>query len=140
MSDSHRYSVSVAGAIIDGDKVLAVKRRDNGHWEPPGGILESGERFEDGLVREVHEETGLRVAVDSLSGVYQNLERDIVALVYRCRISDGNLKPSDETSSFRWLTVCECEASMDPAYAVRLTDALTSAKTQVRAHDGVALR
>ncbi len=140
MTDSHRYSVSVAGAVVDGEKVLAVRRRDNGHWEPPGGVLESGERVEDGLLREVREETGLEVAVDSLSGVYQNLERDIIALVYRCHVLGGALRATDETSSFRWLTAPECDEAMDPAYAVRLTDALTSSATKVRAHDGVDLR
>ena len=57
-----RHSVSVAAAIINQDgQLLAVRRRDNGHWEPPGGVLELDETIQAGLVREVLEETGLRV-------------------------------------------------------------------------------
>jgi 8-oxo-dGTP diphosphatase len=36
-----KHSVSVAGVVIDEDeRVLLIQRRDNGHWEPPGGVLE----------------------------------------------------------------------------------------------------
>lgn len=79
-----KHSVSVAGIIIEDDRVLLIQRRDNSHWEPPGGVLELNETFEQGVIREVHEETGLRVGVDELSGIYKNMNRGIVALVFRC--------------------------------------------------------
>lgn len=140
MTDTHRFSVSVAGAIIRQDgKVLAIKRRDNGHWEPPGGVLEPGEDMLAGLQREVLEETGLSVEADRLSGVYQNMERDIISLVFRCRTIQGELRRSDETSDLRWLTVEECNTLMDAAYAVRLTDALSETTPMTRTHDGVTL-
>ena len=50
---------------------------------PPGGVLEPGERMQDGVIREVPEETGLDAKPDRLSGVYTNLERDIVSVVLR---------------------------------------------------------
>lgn len=38
------HSVSVAGAIVDdAGRALLIRRRDNGRWEPPGGVLEAGE-------------------------------------------------------------------------------------------------
>lgn len=56
------HSVSVAGVVVnDRGEVLLIQRRDNGHWEPPGGVLEFGESIRDGLRREVREETGLDV-------------------------------------------------------------------------------
>jgi len=74
MTEDHRYSVSVAGLIVDDEgRALIIQRRDNGHWEPPGGIPEHGETIEDGLRREVHEETGLKVEPGPLTGVYQNM-------------------------------------------------------------------
>lgn len=75
-----KHSVSVAGIVIDeSDRVLLIQRRDNGHWEPPGGVLELGETFEQGVIREVREETGLRVEVERLTGVYKNMNRGVVA-------------------------------------------------------------
>lgn len=41
VSDSPRHSVSVAAAVVNAEgKILAIRRRDTGKWEPPGGILE----------------------------------------------------------------------------------------------------
>ena len=62
MSDQPRHSVSVAGIVVDDvGRALLIRRRDNGQWEPPGGILELDEAIEHGLRREVLEETGLAV-------------------------------------------------------------------------------
>ena len=58
-----RHSVSVAGVLVDDQRrALLVRRRDNQHWEPPGGVLELDESITAGLCREVKEETGLDVA------------------------------------------------------------------------------
>jgi len=81
-----RHSVSVAGVITDGTgRALLVQRRDNQHWEPPGGILELEESIHDGLRREVLEETGLEIEPVVLTGVYKNMPRGIIALVFHCR-------------------------------------------------------
>lgn len=59
MADTPKHSVSVAGIVVDeDDRVLVIQRRDNAHWEPPGGILELGESPDSGTCREVFEETG----------------------------------------------------------------------------------
>ena len=47
------HSVSVAGVVIDENgRTLVIQRRDNGHWEPPGGVLEREESIIQGLLRE----------------------------------------------------------------------------------------
>jgi ADP-ribose pyrophosphatase YjhB (NUDIX family) len=84
------HSVSVAGAVVrDDGRLLAIRRADNGTWELPGGVLELTEAPEDGVAREVWAETGIRVEVDELTGVYKNTTRGIVALVFRCKPSGG---------------------------------------------------
>lgn len=59
------YEFGVNAVIRNGNKVLVVRRKKEdvlgGKYEIPGGGLEKGERLEDGLKREVVEETGLRV-------------------------------------------------------------------------------
>lgn len=71
-SDSPKHSVSVAGVIVDDEqRALIVRRRDNGEWQIPGGVLEVYEDVYAGLRREVYEETGLRVEPLRLSGVYK---------------------------------------------------------------------
>jgi 8-oxo-dGTP diphosphatase len=136
-----RHSVSVAAVIVnDDDRVLAVQRRDNGRWEPPGGVLELDESIEDGLTREVREETGLNVAIDALTGVYKNMPRGIVALVFRCRPTSGHLTTGPETAQLRWLTLDQTRDAMDEAYAVRILDALDAGPPHVRTHDGTSLQ
>ena len=57
-----RHSVSVSGVVPDDHgRVLLIRRRDNQHWEPPGGVLELAESIPDGLRREIREETGLDI-------------------------------------------------------------------------------
>jgi hypothetical protein len=71
-TSSAQHSVSVAGVIVDEqNRALLIRRRDNLHWEPPGGVLEVDEPIHDGLRREVHEETGLVVEPIRLTGVYK---------------------------------------------------------------------
>ena len=82
MTVPYRHSVSVAGVVMREDgKVLVIRRRDNGLYQAPGGILEHAEAIEDGVAREVHEETGYKVSARNLTGVYKNMTRGVVALV-----------------------------------------------------------
>ncbi len=134
-----KHSVSVAAAIIDDQgRFLAIRRADNGRWEPPGGVLELDESIEQGLIREVAEETGLQVEPVALTGVYKNMRRGIVALVFRCAIIGQTAHPPREISEIAWLTSDEL-SRMNEAYRVRLLDSLDSPPPRVRTHDGVQL-
>ncbi|MCU7824794.1 NUDIX hydrolase [Kitasatospora sp. DSM 101779] len=134
------HSVSVAGVVVREDgRILAIRRADNGTWEPPGGVLELSETVEDGVCREVFEETGIRVRVERLTGVYKNMTRGIVALVFRCRPEGGQEQLSEESTAVDWLTPDEVRASMGEVYAVRITDALEDEAPHIRAHDGRTL-
>jgi ADP-ribose pyrophosphatase YjhB (NUDIX family) len=136
-----RHSVSVAGVITDDHgRALLIQRRDNHRWEPPGGVLELAESIHDGLRREVREETGLDVEPITLTGVYKNLTRGIVALVFRCKVTGGDLTINDEVADFRWASGADVASLMTEAYAVRVLDALRPEPiASVRTHDGVQL-
>ncbi|MFE5713257.1 NUDIX hydrolase [Streptomyces sp. NPDC056501] len=131
------HSVSVAGAVVREDgRLLAIRRADNGTWELPGGVLELAEAPEEGVAREVWEETGIRVEVEELTGVYKNTTRGIVALVFLCKPSGGEERTSTESTAVEWLTPEEITARMTEVYAIRLLDALDEAGPHVRSHDG----
>ena len=135
-----RHSVSVAGIVVrDDGRVLVIRRHDNGRWEAPGGVLELDESFEEGVRREVLEETGLTVAVERLTGVYKNLARGVVALVYRCHPIDGDIHPTAEAREVGWMTTEEVQSAMNTAFAVRVLDAFDEV-VHSRAHDGVNIQ
>ena len=136
-----QHSVSVAGVILDAtaSHVLLIQRRDNGRWEPPGGVLELDETIEDGLRREIKEETGIDITVQALIGVYKNMSRGIIALVFRCAALTEPLTSTPEAAAVAWVPVTGVEDLMDSAYSVRVMDAITSGTVSVRAHDGIRL-
>lgn len=141
MNSERPHSVSVAGVPVDDTgRALLIRRRDNGQWEPPGGILEPGETIPECLRREVREETGLSIEPVALTGVYKNMDRLIIALVFRCRIIAGAPGVSPEACELRWVTRTEVTELADEAYAVRILDAIdATSPPAVRAHDGVRL-
>ncbi|MFI2609944.1 NUDIX domain-containing protein [Kitasatospora sp. NPDC018619] len=132
------HAVSVAGVVVREDgRVLAIRRADNGTWEPSGGALERDEALEDGVSREVWEETGVEVEVERLTGVYKNVSRGIVALVFRCRPEAGEARVSDESLEVDWLTPAEVSDRRAEVYAVRVLNALRDdAAPSIRTHDG----
>jgi ADP-ribose pyrophosphatase YjhB (NUDIX family) len=135
-----RHSVSVTGIVFrDDGRVLAIQRRDDGRWVPPGGVLELAETPADGVAREVLEETGVKVRAERLTGVYKNMRRGIVTLAFRCSIIGGQTHPTSEARQVTWLTVNEAAHDMVEARAIRITDALSDKGPFVREHDGTWL-
>jgi ADP-ribose pyrophosphatase YjhB (NUDIX family) len=141
MSTSPLHSVSVSAIVLhpEDGRVLMIKRADNGRWVPPGGVLELDETPEQCAVREVFEETGVRVEAGRLTGVYKNMERGVVSLAFLCAYVGGRPRTSDESSEVVWLTADEAVAAAPESQAVRVTDALARGGPFVRVHDGTRL-
>lgn len=132
--------VIVVGVVIDeAGRALVIQRRDNGRWEPPGGRLDMGEQVLAGLVREVEEETGVQAAPVRATGIYHNVSRGVVALVFRCRHAGGEARTTDEAAAVRWVTPDEARELMSEAYGVRVLDAYRDDGPHVRDHDGPRL-
>ena len=65
--------LNCAGALIIRDgKILFQRRTDNGRWGLIGGLLEMNETYEQAALREIREETGLEVRLDSFLGIFHN--------------------------------------------------------------------
>jgi 8-oxo-dGTP diphosphatase len=140
MSQLPKHSVSVAAVVVDDEgRVLVAKRRDNGKWQLPGGVLELDESIHQGVRREVLEETGVLVEPERLTGVYKNLKLGVVALVFRARAVDGDPGPTEESSHVEWWTPATVEQEMDETFAVRILDAIDNHDTVIRLHDGTHL-
>ena len=81
-------------------KFLLIDRADGLGYTIPGGIVRYRETVETCILREVREETGYRVSIDALVGVYSSLKRDprfrAVAIAYRGTIVDGQERASGE--------------------------------------------
>jgi len=81
---------------------------DAGLWDVPGGFLEEGEHPLDGLRRELQEETGVAAEPGEFVGVFIDTYGDdpgansVLNLVWRARISPGDLVPADDVSELRW--------------------------------------
>lgn len=122
-------------------RALLVQRRDNGRWEPPGGVLELDETIEAGAAREAFEETGVKVEVQQLTGIYKNLRLGVVALVFRAKAISGDPHPTPEAQDVQWCTRAEVIARVPEVYAARVLDAMDADhRPAIRHHDGVRLQ
>lgn len=87
-------------ALIERDGRLLLAQRAHepgkGRWSFPGGFVDRGEELETALCREIWEETGLRVAISGLVGVYSRAGHPVVLVAYRARPVGGALRPSHE--------------------------------------------
>jgi len=96
--------VAVAVVVQDGEEVLLVKRAFNpfrGKWMLPAGFVDAGEDPEVAAVREVREETSLKVKIDELFMVLSGQEYDKgahIIIVYRARVLNGELSAGDDAS------------------------------------------
>ena len=102
------------GAVVkhaDG-RVLLIRRArppSQGEWTLPGGKQEPGETLEETVVRELREETGLRVRVLRKLEIYV-LERDGHAYdihEFLCTAEDAPNTPGDDASDARWFRLDE---------------------------------
>ena len=103
------------GAIIlKRDSVLLVERGKSpleGYWSLPGGVVETGERLEEGIRREVLEETGLAVKPLRVITIFERIMPDALGQIeyhyvlidYLCRVTGGTLKAADDVSRAEWV-------------------------------------
>jgi len=114
-----KLAVGCEAAIFDesGERILIIRRRDNGMWCQPGGHIEPGESVAETCVREVKEETGLDVDVFRLVGIYSDPNRVAeyadgnrfhpIVLSFEARVIGGSLHDSDESSEMGFFTMAE---------------------------------
>jgi 8-oxo-dGTP pyrophosphatase MutT (NUDIX family) len=125
------------------EKVLLTQRTDNGRWCLPGGAMEAGESAAEACEREVWEETGLKVQVKRLIGVYSNPDQLViypdgnkaffVVLNFEVQLISGKLGLSNETTAFGYYSIEEMESMpMHGEHKARVEDALRGGDAQIK--------
>jgi ADP-ribose pyrophosphatase YjhB (NUDIX family) len=113
------------------DRIVLIRRRDNGLWALPGGGMELGESIVDSAVREVKEETGLDVEVTGLIGVYTNPNhvmayadgevRQQFSLCFTTRLLGGDLLADSESTDIAWTPSQDIPSlNMHPSMRLRI--------------------
>jgi ADP-ribose pyrophosphatase YjhB (NUDIX family) len=126
----------VAAVVWDeAQRVLLHRRRVGGAWAPPSGRLEPGETVRAGILRELREETGLRVRIQRLIGVYSDpafmvveypdgRRVQYVTCLFECRKVGGELRGSAEGTAWGWFRREALPAGLTAYAEVWLHDAL----------------
>ena len=108
----HRKIIlNCAGAlIVRDDKILFQRRTDNGEWGLIGGLLEMNETYEEAALREIREETGLDVKLDSFLGIFHNHNMvwsngdaaHVISAMYTASIMSGEPRIDEESYELRF--------------------------------------
>jgi 8-oxo-dGTP pyrophosphatase MutT (NUDIX family) len=134
---------AVAVVAREDGAVLLIHRTDNGNWALPGGAIEMDESVADAAVRETFEETGMRVEVTGLLGIYSDPRHVIhftsndevrreFSVVLTARPVGGEPATSPESREVRWVQPADLAAyTMDRSMRRRIDDYLSRAGTPI---------
>ena len=124
--------IAVSAFVTDErDRLLMIRRTDNGLYALPGGRHELGENMTETAIRETDEETGLRIEITSLVGIYSNPDhvmayndgevRQEFSICFRARPVGGEPHTSDESSEVLWVEREDLEAiKVHPSIRLRI--------------------
>jgi ADP-ribose pyrophosphatase YjhB (NUDIX family) len=112
--------IGLGAAVIGPQGVLLIKRGKPprmGAWSLPGGAQDLGETVEEGIMREVREETGLDVEVLEIIDVVDSIHHDPdgrikyhYTLVDACVVeTGGTLKAGSDAIEAQWFSIKETE-------------------------------
>lgn len=120
-------------AIDTSGRVLLIRRSDNGNYALPGGGMDLGESMTDTAIRETLEETGWRVEIDGLVGVFTNPGhvlhytsndevRQEFSIVYHGRAVAKEADPDNESAEVVWVQPDQLDSigPMHPTMRYRL--------------------
>jgi ADP-ribose pyrophosphatase YjhB (NUDIX family) len=99
--------LDASAVVIRDGELLLIRRADFKLWTLPGGQVEAGESVAQAAIREVYEETGLRVALTALVGIYAmpHWIGNDHSVVFAARPLDDALRPqageADDARYFR---------------------------------------
>jgi len=109
--------LTVDGIIIKNKNILLIKRGNEpfqGQWALPGGFVEYGETTEEAVIREIHEETGIRTTIQKILGVYSDPKRDprghTISIVYLLKIVRGHPQAGSDANDIHFFNLNDLPA------------------------------
>ena len=105
------------------NRVLLSHRRDMDIWNLPGGGVERGELPNEAAVRETYEETGLKISISKLVGVYGKPHKDEIIFVFLGKVVGGKIKKSNEADHSRYFKLKKLPVNIIPKHRERILDA-----------------
>jgi 8-oxo-dGTP diphosphatase len=98
---SPKHLMSVSGYITnkDGEVLLVRNLHRSDTMEMPGGQVEEGETLEEAIHREVLEETGIKVNLLGITGIYQNVTSRVTCIVFRGEYHSGEVRTAEGETS-----------------------------------------
>lgn len=111
--------VGVGAVVWRGDEVLLIKRGKPpraGQWSLPGGLQHLGETIAEAAIREVAEETGVRVRVGAVIGAYDSIVRDAGGVRYHYTLVDvdadwvaGEAAAASDAAAAGWFRMAQLD-------------------------------
>ncbi len=99
---------AAGGVVVRDGSVLLVHRPEYDDWSFPKGKLEDGETWEQGALREVEEETGLRCELgEEVGRTNYTVDAGPKEVRYFRLICDGEARARNEIDEVRWVTPAE---------------------------------
>ena len=126
--------MSVKAMIFYDGRLLLLQKKDKEGlhpWEFPGGGVQSGEDFEQALLREVQEETGLNIHILSVGSIWvyrRDATQQLDGIIFIAEALRDTVVISNEHLDFRWVTPAEF-----PSY--RLQDSLQDSLARMKRFD-----
>jgi len=120
---------SVNGILFSKDRsqILLIKRRDVPVWVLPGGGIDTGESPENAVVREMEEETGLKVKITRKIAEYSPLCRLArFTHFYECESIEGTPQTGAETRAIQFFSLTDLPKRLPPPYPDWIDDATSS--------------
>lgn len=110
-----KLKIAMRGFIIHNNKVLLIRESENydspnkGKYDLPGGKINPGENFKEGLLREIKEECGLNVKIGKAFSVQEwrpivkETIHHIIGTFIKCSVDNPEVKLSKDHDKYIWI-------------------------------------
>lgn len=125
------FALAVKAVIVNGDRVLLLRRSEkemktsflykNEAWDLPGGSIRFHENCTEGLLREIEEETSVKVKVVKPLRIFDVIKGHVHMTIctYLCIYKEGTVKLSDEHDEYFWLNLSDAEKMDVPIWILK---------------------